>query len=105
MAPKYMSVLIEQSIELGIPEKHPEMHSLQDKKVQGELWESKAKELIDIKGAKRAREKANADRNIARGAVKLKSEDDDDLVYTKTKRTVEEACACARTVADTSTSP
>ncbi|KAF9737061.1 PLU-1-like protein [Paraphaeosphaeria minitans] len=45
---KDISALIEQGIELGIPENHPEVHFLQDKKVQGELWESKAKELMSV---------------------------------------------------------
>lgn len=40
--------LIEQGTELGIPENHPEIHLLQEKKIQGELWEAKAKELMSV---------------------------------------------------------
>lgn len=45
---KEVGVLIEQGIELGIPENHPEVHHLQEKKIQGELWEAKAKELMSV---------------------------------------------------------
>ena len=40
--------LIEQGTELGMPENHPEIHYLQEKKQQGELWEAKAKELMSV---------------------------------------------------------
>lgn len=40
--------LIEQGTELGIPENHPEIQYLQDKKIQGQLWEGKAKELMSV---------------------------------------------------------
>ncbi|KAF2646923.1 PHD transcription factor-like protein [Massarina eburnea CBS 473.64] len=39
---------ISQGIELGMPENHPEIHFLQEKKIQGELWEAKAKELMSV---------------------------------------------------------
>jgi histone demethylase JARID1 len=40
--------LIQQGLELGIPEGHPEIHYYQEKKAQGELWEAKAKELMSV---------------------------------------------------------
>jgi histone demethylase JARID1 len=40
--------LIQQGIELGIPDGHPEIHHFQEKKAQGELWEAKAKELMSV---------------------------------------------------------
>jgi histone demethylase JARID1 len=40
--------LIEQGTEFGMPENHPEIHFLREKKIQGELWESKAKELMSV---------------------------------------------------------
>jgi histone demethylase JARID1 len=45
---KDVSMLIEQGIELRMPDNHPEVHFLQDKKIQGELWEAKAKELMSV---------------------------------------------------------
>lgn len=45
---KDVSMLIEQGIELSMPDNHPEVHFLQDKKIQGELWEAKAKELMSV---------------------------------------------------------
>ncbi|KAF1962468.1 PHD transcription factor-like protein [Byssothecium circinans] len=40
--------LIAQGIEFGMPETHPEIHFLNEKKIQGELWEAKAKELMSV---------------------------------------------------------
>ena len=40
--------LIEQGKELGMPENHPELHYLNEKKIQGELWEAKANELMAV---------------------------------------------------------
>ncbi|PSN75415.1 PLU-1-domain-containing protein [Corynespora cassiicola Philippines] len=39
---------IQQGTDLGIPESHPELHFLRDKKIQGELWEAKANELMSV---------------------------------------------------------
>ena len=38
--------LIQQGLDLGIPETHPEIHYYREKKAQGELWDVKALELI-----------------------------------------------------------
>jgi histone demethylase JARID1 len=38
--------LIQQGLDLGIPENHPEIHYYREKKAQGQLWEAKALELI-----------------------------------------------------------
>jgi histone demethylase JARID1 len=40
--------LIQQGLDLGMPEGHPEIHQYQEKKAQGELWEAKAKELMSV---------------------------------------------------------
>jgi len=40
--------LIDQGKELGMPENHPEIHYLNEKKIQGELWEAKANELMSV---------------------------------------------------------
>ncbi|ORX96954.1 PLU-1-like protein-domain-containing protein [Clohesyomyces aquaticus] len=40
--------LITQGLELGMPESHPDISWHVEKKAQGELWESKAKELMSV---------------------------------------------------------
>ncbi|KAF2727835.1 PLU-1-domain-containing protein [Polyplosphaeria fusca] len=40
--------LIQQGLELGMSETHPEITYYQEKKAQGELWEAKAKELMAV---------------------------------------------------------
>jgi histone demethylase JARID1 len=45
---KEVSELIARGAELGIPENHPEVYFLQNKKEQGEFWETKAKELMAV---------------------------------------------------------
>jgi histone demethylase JARID1 len=40
--------LIQQGLDLGMPEGHPEIHHYQERKLQGELWEAKAKELMSV---------------------------------------------------------
>ncbi|KAF1996473.1 PLU-1-domain-containing protein [Amniculicola lignicola CBS 123094] len=40
--------LIQQGLALKIPEGHPEIVFYQEKKIQGELWEHKAKELMSV---------------------------------------------------------
>ncbi|KAF2113688.1 histone demethylase JARID1D [Lophiotrema nucula] len=40
--------LLQQGLDLGIPEAHPDIHWYQEKKAQGELWEAKAKELMSV---------------------------------------------------------
>ncbi|KAF2279992.1 histone demethylase JARID1D [Westerdykella ornata] len=39
---------IKQGIELGMPESHPEIHNLQKLKAEGELWETKAREVMSF---------------------------------------------------------
>jgi histone demethylase JARID1 len=43
-----VNALIQQGLDLGMPEGHPEIHLYQEKKAQGELWEAKAKELMSV---------------------------------------------------------
>ncbi|KAH7413832.1 PLU-1-like protein-domain-containing protein [Phaeosphaeria sp. MPI-PUGE-AT-0046c] len=45
---KEVSDLISRGAEVGVPENHPEIHFLQNKKEQGEFWETKAKELMAV---------------------------------------------------------
>lgn len=40
--------LIQQGLDLGMPESHHEIHHYREKKAQGELWEDKAKELMSV---------------------------------------------------------
>ncbi|KAH7134986.1 PLU-1-like protein-domain-containing protein, partial [Dendryphion nanum] len=40
--------LIQQALDVGIPDHHPEIHYYQEKKAQGEQWEAKAKELMAV---------------------------------------------------------
>lgn len=40
--------LIQQGLDLGISETHPDIHHFEEKKAQGELWEAKAKELMSV---------------------------------------------------------
>ncbi|CAI6295394.1 unnamed protein product [Periconia digitata] len=40
--------LIEQSVELGMPDSHPELHYLQEQRILGEVWEAKAKDLMSV---------------------------------------------------------
>ncbi|KAF2743506.1 PLU-1-domain-containing protein [Sporormia fimetaria CBS 119925] len=43
-----VSDLIQQGLDLGMPDNHPQIHFYREKKSQGELWESKAKELMSV---------------------------------------------------------
>jgi len=45
---KDVTELIEQGLELGMPDHHTEILYLRDKKGQGEVWEAKAKELMSV---------------------------------------------------------
>ena len=50
LAPTLQEVgeLIKSGVEVGMPEHHPDLRFLQEKRDQGEFWEKKAKELMEV---------------------------------------------------------